>query len=161
GSSTSGRCPPSNESRGSASGSGPMSCPAGPGRRTDRAVRAAVLPVTVVAISLAAAFAGGRDRSPEPGPAPRLLMPRERHDWPMFGGNPSRNQVNLVETNLPAEWQITEPTKNVKWSAALGSRSYGAVVVSGGKVFAGSNNQRPRNPRDRVRRRLDQPPAPV
>jgi outer membrane protein assembly factor BamB len=123
-------------------------------------VRVAVLPAAVAGIALAAALAGGKDRA-EPGPTPREIAPRERHNWPMFGGNPSRNQVNLVETGLPAEWQTTEPTKNVKWAAALGSRAYGAVVVSGGKVFTGTNNERPRNPRDRIRRRLDEPPVPL
>lgn len=137
-----------------------MSWPAGPRRRIDRAFRAIVLPTAVAGLGLAAALAGGTDR-PEPGPAPRVLAPQERRDWPMFGGNPSRNQVNLIDTGLPAEWQTTEPARNVQWAAALGSRAYGAVVVSGGKVFTGTNNERPRNPRDRVRRRLDAPPEAV
>src|SRR5205823_4381342 len=33
----------------------------------------------------------------------------------------------------------------IKWKAALGSKSY-ALVISGGKVFVGSNNDAPRDP---------------
>src|SRR5213078_499495 len=36
--------------------------------------------------------------------------------------------------------------KNVKWVARLGSQAYGNVVVSGGKVFIGTNNENPRDP---------------
>jgi outer membrane protein assembly factor BamB len=37
-------------------------------------------------------------------------------------------------------------TKNVKWVAKLGSQAYGNVVVAGGKVFIGTNNENPRDP---------------
>jgi outer membrane protein assembly factor BamB len=37
-------------------------------------------------------------------------------------------------------------TKNVKWVAKLGSQSYGNVVVAGGKVLIGTNNDAPRDP---------------
>src|SRR5262249_46591548 len=71
-------------------------------------------------------------------------------DWGLFGGTPSRNMVNLKVKGLPAEWDIDpKKSKNVKWSADLGSKAYGGPVVSGGKVFVGTNNQKPRNPKDR------------
>ena len=38
--------------------------------------------------------------------------------------------------------------KRIKWVAELGSKAYGGPVVSGGKVFVGTNNEKPRNPRD-------------
>src|SRR5947199_2501569 len=38
-------------------------------------------------------------------------------------------------------------TKNVKWVAKLGSQSYGNVTVAGGKVFVGTNNDTPRDPK--------------
>ncbi len=66
-------------------------------------------------------------------------------DWPAWGGSPGRNMVNTVEKNLPAEWD-TKTGKNVKWSAQLGSQSYGNPVVSGGKVFVGTNNEAGRQP---------------
>ena len=37
--------------------------------------------------------------------------------------------------------------KNVKWIAKLGSQTYGNPTVSGGKVFVGTNNTSPRNPK--------------
>jgi outer membrane protein assembly factor BamB len=38
-------------------------------------------------------------------------------------------------------------TRNVKWVTKLGSQSYGNVCVAGGKVFIGTNNEPPRDPR--------------
>ena len=38
-------------------------------------------------------------------------------------------------------------TKNVKWVAKIGSQSYGNVTVSNGKVFVGTNNENPRDPK--------------
>ena len=78
-------------------------------------------------------------------------------DWPMWGGDPSRNMVS-AEKNLPttadpgkakAEGQPIDPatTKNVKWAAPLGSASYGNVTVAGGRVFIGCNNASPRDPK--------------
>jgi outer membrane protein assembly factor BamB len=70
------------------------------------------------------------------------------HSWPMFGGSPSRNMVNLVEKNVPAEWSVKEgEQKNIKWVAELGGPSYGGPTVAGGKVFVGTNNQKPRDPK--------------
>jgi outer membrane protein assembly factor BamB len=72
--------------------------------------------------------------------------------WPMFGGTPSRNMVNLVDKDLPAEGSIEKgQEKNIKWVAQLGNRAYGGPVVAGGKVFVGTNNANPRNPRDSVK----------
>jgi outer membrane protein assembly factor BamB len=64
-----------------------------------------------------------------------------------FGANLQRNQVNTVDKNVPTEWSI-EPgkQKNIKWVAALGTISYGGPVVAGGKVYVGTNNQKPRDP---------------
>src|SRR5262245_46551102 len=65
--------------------------------------------------------------------------------WVMYGGSPSRNMVNTHVKNLPVEWDV-DPKKpvNIRWVADLGSKSYGGPVVAGGKVFVGTNNQRPR-----------------
>lgn len=41
----------------------------------------------------------------------------------------------------------TNGVKNLKWVAKLGSQSYGNVTVAGGKVFIGTNNEPPRDPR--------------
>jgi outer membrane protein assembly factor BamB len=70
--------------------------------------------------------------------------------WPLWGGSPRRNAVNLIDRNIPTDWVIPrnpgDKSQNVKWSVDLGTRASGSVVVSGGKIFVGTNNQRPRNP---------------
>jgi len=60
-------------------------------------------------------------------------------DWPMWGGTPDRNMVSSM-TGLPESWDVATK-ENVKWVAALGSQTYGNPVVSGGKVFIGTNNE--------------------
>jgi len=65
----------------------------------------------------------------------------------MWGGTPSRNMVSS-ERNLPVKFDPASGM-NVKWSAALGSQTYGNPVISGGKVFVGTNNQSLRNPKHR------------
>jgi outer membrane protein assembly factor BamB len=70
------------------------------------------------------------------------------HAWPMFGGSLQRNLVNLVETGMPTDWSTAEgEQKNIKWSAKLGSKAYGGPVISGGKIFIGTNNDNPRDPK--------------
>jgi outer membrane protein assembly factor BamB len=63
----------------------------------------------------------------------------------MWGGTPSRNMSSSM-TGLPSTWDI-KTGANIKWKAELGSTSYGNPVVADGKVFAGTNNANPRNPR--------------
>ena len=63
------------------------------------------------------------------------------HDWPLFGGTVQRNMVNLVEKNVPTDWDV-KTGKNIKWVAELGSKAYGGPVVYGGKIFIGTNNDR-------------------
>ncbi|MFQ5652410.1 MAG: PQQ-binding-like beta-propeller repeat protein [bacterium] len=63
----------------------------------------------------------------------------------MWGGSPARNMVS-DETGLPREWDV-ESGLNVKWTAQLGSQTYGNPVIIGGKVFVGTNNQAQRNPK--------------
>jgi len=78
-------------------------------------------------------------------------------DWPMWGGQPSRNMVAEAE-NLPVEIEIGEidpetekvdlsAAKNVLWAAKLGSQTYGNTVVAGGRVLVGTNNEVPRDPK--------------
>lgn len=109
----------------------------------------------LLAIPLAAA--------PVPVGPPRQPLPTE---WPMFGGTPNRNMVNLREKLLVyplkgPNWEKEEVARRweaewVLWKANLGSRSFGPCngpvdggpVVAGGKVFVSTANDRPRNPRD-------------
>jgi hypothetical protein len=69
-------------------------------------------------------------------------------DWPMFGGSPSRNMVNLTAKNVPTDWSVEEgKLKNVKWMATLGSYTNGGPIVADGKVYVGTNNANPRDPK--------------
>ena len=67
-------------------------------------------------------------------------------DWPMWGGTPDRNMVSPMK-GLPTSWDVAAK-KNVKWMAQLGSQSYGNPVVAGGQVYAGTNNELLRNPKE-------------
>src|SRR5437879_8442501 len=67
-------------------------------------------------------------------------------DWPMWGGTPDRNMVSNAK-GLPTTWDIATK-KNVKWVAALGSRTYGNPVVSGGMVFVATANEALRNTKE-------------
>lgn len=75
-----------------------------------------------------------------------LEVPRTEFPWPMFGGTLDRNMVNTKERGIPAEWDV-ESGKNIKWFVELGSQSYGNPVVAGGRIFLGTNNGTPRNPK--------------
>ena len=90
-------------------------------------------------------------------PTPVLSRPpaaasQAASDIAMFGGGPSRNMVNLTEKHVPTDWDV-QSGANIKWKAKVGSRAY-TLTVSGGKVFVGTNNSSPRNPRD-TRKRKD------
>jgi len=66
-------------------------------------------------------------------------------DWPMWGGTADRNMTSNMK-GIPTSWDVKEK-KNVKWVAQLGSQTYGNVVVSGGMVFVGTNNEGLRDPK--------------
>jgi outer membrane protein assembly factor BamB len=66
-------------------------------------------------------------------------------DWPMWGGTPDRNMVSN-QKGMPISWDV-KTKKNIKWIATLGSQSYGNVVVAGGQVYVGTNNEGLRDPK--------------
>ena len=66
------------------------------------------------------------------------------HDWPMLGGSSDRRMVSAIE-DLPVEWDVGSGS-NIRWVATLGSQTYASPVISGGKVFIGTNNDNPRDP---------------
>ena len=79
-------------------------------------------------------------------------------DWPMWGRTPSRNMSNNENQSLVVDFHPGEfigasdeidasTAKNVKWIAKLGSQSYGNVTISNGRVFVGTNNDSPRDPK--------------
>lgn len=86
-----------------------------------------------------------------------MLGAAQGGDWAQWGGGQHRNMLT-EEKNLPVHFipgrkkDGTEEidmatTQNVKWVAKLGSQTYGNPVISGGKVFIGTNNETPRDPR--------------
>ena len=66
-------------------------------------------------------------------------------DWPMWGRTPDR-RMNSPEKDPPTSWDIEKGT-NIRWSAQLGSQSYGNPVIAGGLVFVGTNNEAKRDPK--------------
>lgn len=79
-------------------------------------------------------------------------------DWPRWGGNdPGRNMYSpakgLPSSFDPGKFKANSEevdlstTKNVKWVAKLGSQTYGNPVVANGKIFIGTNNASPRDPK--------------
>jgi len=56
----------------------------------------------------------------------------------MWGGRATRNAVSSEP--VPTEWDVGSG-QGVRWTAALGSQTYGNPVVAAGKVFVGTNNE--------------------
>ncbi|MDB4504894.1 PQQ-binding-like beta-propeller repeat protein, partial [Akkermansiaceae bacterium] len=56
----------------------------------------------------------------------------------------------LTDSESPHQVALTEAAvltdaKNIKWAAKLGSQAYGNTVIAGGKVYVGTNNESPRD----------------
>lgn len=86
-----------------------------------------------------------------------MLSMLEGADWPMWGGSSARNLYSTAK-NLPLSFTPGEykdkseeidlsTTKNVRWVAKLGSQAYGNVTIANGRVYVGTNNESPRDPR--------------
>jgi outer membrane protein assembly factor BamB len=78
-------------------------------------------------------------------------------DWPMWGRDETRNMATTV-TGLPSDFAPGEfigtsdeidpaTARNVKWIVKLGSQSYGNVTVANWRVYVGTNNDVPRDPK--------------
>lgn len=66
-------------------------------------------------------------------------------DQPQWGEPFTRNMVS-AETGLPASFD-PETRINVRWMAPLGTKTYAVPIVAAGRVFIGTNNGQPRDPR--------------
>jgi len=66
-------------------------------------------------------------------------------DQPQWGQAWTRNMVS-AEKNLPAKFD-TKSGFNVKWSARLGTETHSTPIVTGGRVYIGTNNGEPRDPK--------------
>ena len=66
-------------------------------------------------------------RAPPPPAPPKKQDNQDKKaadSWPMLGGTPSRNMVNLVDKNTPITWSVEEgKQKNIKWQVQLGDHS--------------------------------------
>lgn len=71
-------------------------------------------------------------------------------DWPMLGRDKTRNAVS-PEKQPPLDWDIGEfdrntgqwindKARNIKWTARLGSQTFGTPVIADGHVYIGTNN---------------------
>jgi len=72
----------------------------------------------------------------------RLIFAAEQPQW---GQAWSRNLVS-DERGLAAHFDPASGA-NIKWRAKLGTETHSTPVVSGGRVFIGTNNNEPRDPR--------------
>lgn len=68
-------------------------------------------------------------------------------DQPQWGEAWSRNMVSS-ERGLPADFD-PKTGKNIKWVAKLGNETHSTPVVSNGRIYIGTNNQDPRDPKHR------------
>ena len=56
----------------------------------------------------------------------------------MLGRTPSRNPV-VPDGSGPTNWDV-QAGENIRWSAPLGSQTYGTPVVADGQIYVGTNN---------------------
>jgi len=66
-------------------------------------------------------------------------------DQPQWGQAWSRNMVSR-ETNLPDTFDAGTG-RNIKWSAELGTETHSTPVIAAGRVYIGTNNGHPRDPK--------------
>jgi outer membrane protein assembly factor BamB len=66
-------------------------------------------------------------------------------DQPQWGEAWSRNMVSR-ETGLAASFD-PQTGHNLKWVARLGSETHSTPIVAGGRVYIGTNNEEPRDPK--------------
>src|SRR5262245_50309758 len=67
-----------------------------------------------------------------------------------LGDGPGRNFVNLKAKGLNLDFIIKpkkkgDPEKGILWKQPLGNLAYGGPVIAGGRIFVGTNNERPRD----------------
>ncbi len=68
-------------------------------------------------------------------------------DQPQWGQDWSRNMVSS-ETNLPDSFD-PDTGRNLKWITDLGTQTHSTPIVAGGRIYIGTNNGNPRDPKHR------------
>ncbi|MDB6071224.1 MAG: secondary metabolism, biosynthesis of secondary products derived from primary amino acid [Verrucomicrobiales bacterium] len=66
-------------------------------------------------------------------------------DQPQWGEAWTRNQVS-AETGLASDFDL-ETGKNIQWKAEIGTQTHSTPIISGGRVYVGTNNGNPRDPK--------------
>src|SRR5262249_14908105 len=66
-------------------------------------------------------------------------------DQPQWGQAWSRNMIS-AEKNLPSSFD-PGTGKNIKWTALLGTETHATPIVASGRVYIGTNNGTPRDPK--------------
>src|SRR5690606_11482609 len=75
-------------------------------------------------------------------------------EWPTWGRDGSNNMVSpakgipidFTSGTIDAEGKVTGALK-LRWAAEMGSQAYGTTTVKDGRVFIGTNNEKPRDPK--------------
>jgi outer membrane protein assembly factor BamB len=101
---------------------------------------AAGMTCAVFAVILTMAWSG------KPADTGKAKEKQAARDWNLFGGSPQRNMVNTQDRDVPTQWDVKNKT-NILWVADLGSKAYGGPVIADGKIFIGTNNENPRDPK--------------
>ena len=97
------------------------------------------LSLLTLSIGISAAQVGAEDYDPTAEIVKDLAKLKVgAKDWPQWGGWSGKNNTPDGK-NIPIEWDIDDGT-NIKWSANLGSQTYGNPVIANGKVYVGTNN---------------------
>ena len=66
-------------------------------------------------------------------------------DQPQWGEAWTRNMVSM-ERGLPEAFD-PKTGKNIKWTAKLGTQAHSTPIVAGGRIYIGTNNGEPRDPK--------------
>ena len=72
-------------------------------------------------------------------------FPGRAADQPQWGQAWARNMVS-DEKGLPESFDPATG-KNIKWSARLGTQTHSTPIIVGGRVYVGTNNGEPRDPK--------------
>ena len=99
--------------------------------------------LSLVTLSIGVGFGFGQANAQDYDPTAEIAKDLAKlkvgpKDWPQWGGWSGKNNTPDGK-NIPIEWDIDDGT-NIKWSAKLGSQTYGNPAIANGKVYVGTNN---------------------
>jgi outer membrane protein assembly factor BamB len=72
-------------------------------------------------------------------------IPLDAADQPQWGQAWSRNMIS-AERGLPDSFD-PKTGRNIRWTARLGTETHSTPVVAGGRIYIGTNNGEPRDPK--------------